>query len=29
MDEMEVEMKNLKSFLYARFGQNINLDEEK
>ena len=29
LDEIETEMKNLKSFLYARFGQGINLDEDK
>ena len=27
LDECEGEMNTLKSFLYARFGQNINLDE--
>ena len=29
MDEYESEMKNLKSFLYARFGGSINLEENK
>ena len=29
LDEYESEMKNLKSFLYARFGGSINLDENK
>ena len=29
IDEVESEMKNLKSFLYARFGQSINLEENK
>ena len=29
LDEIEAEQKNLKSFLYARFGQNINLEEDK
>ena len=29
MDEYETEMKSLKSFLYARFGGSINLDENK
>ena len=29
LDDIETEMKNLKSFLYARFGQGINLDEDK
>ena len=29
LDEMETEMKGLKSFLYARFGSSINLEEEK
>ena len=28
-DEYETELKNLKSFLYARFGSNINLEENK
>lgn len=28
LDETENEMKNLKSFLYARFGSAINLEEE-
>jgi prefoldin subunit 4 len=28
LDEIENEMKNLKSYLYARFGQSINLEEE-
>ena len=28
-DELESEQKNLKSFLYARFGANINLEENK
>ena len=28
LEEMEAEMKNLKSFLYARFGNSINLEEE-
>jgi len=27
LDETENEMKNLKSFLYARFGSAINLEE--
>ena len=29
LDEVESEMKNLKSYLYARFGQSINLEENK
>ena len=29
LDEYETELKNLKSFLYARFGANINLEENK
>ena len=29
LDEYESEMKNLKSFLYARFGGSINLEENK
>ena len=29
LEEIETEMNTLKSFLYARFGNNINLDEEK
>lgn len=28
LDEIENEMKNLKSYLYARFGTAINLEEE-
>lgn len=28
VDDIENEMKNLKSYLYARFGQAINLEEE-
>ena len=28
LDETESEMKNLKSYLYARFGTSINLEEE-
>jgi hypothetical protein len=28
LDETESEMKNLKSYLYARFGSSINLEEE-
>jgi prefoldin subunit 4 len=28
MSEMEHEMKSLKSYLYARFGSNINLEED-
>jgi CHAD domain-containing protein len=28
LDETENEMKNLKSYLYARFGSSINLEEE-
>ena len=28
LDDIESEMKNLKSFLYARFGSAINLEEE-
>ena len=28
LDECENEMKNLKSYLYARFGTAINLEEE-
>lgn len=28
LDEIENEMKNLKSYLYARFGSSINLEEE-
>ena len=28
LDEIETEMKNLKSYLYARFGSAINLEEE-
>ena len=28
LDRVEDDMKNLKSFLYARFGQAINLEEE-
>ena len=28
LDEIENEMKNLKSYLYARFGTSINLEEE-
>lgn len=28
IDELESEMKNLKSYLYARFGTAINLEEE-
>lgn len=28
LEELESEMKNLKSFLYARFGNSINLEEE-
>jgi prefoldin subunit 4 len=28
LEEIEGEMKNLKSFLYARFGNSINLEEE-
>ena len=29
LEEIEAELKNLKSFLYARFGKNINLEEDK
>ena len=29
MDKIETELKGLKSFLYARFGNSINLEEEK
>ena len=29
MDKIEGEMKDLKSFLYAKFGNSINLDEDK
>ena len=29
LDEIESELKNLKSFLYARFGNSINLEEDK
>ena len=29
LDDVETEMKGLKSFLYARFGNAINLDEDK
>ena len=29
LDETEDELKTLKSFLYARFGNNINLEENK
>ena len=29
LDETESELKGLKSFLYARFGQSINLEEDK
>ena len=29
MEDIEGEMNTLKSFLYARFGNNINLDENK
>ena len=29
VDEIETELKNLKSFLYARFGNSINLEEDK
>lgn len=29
LEEIETELKNLKSFLYARFGKNINLEEDK
>ena len=29
LDEYETEMKGLKSFLYARFGTSINLEEDK
>jgi hypothetical protein len=28
VEEIESEMKNLKSYLYARFGNSINLEEE-
>jgi len=28
LEDIESEMKNLKSFLYARFGNSINLEEE-
>jgi tetrahydromethanopterin S-methyltransferase subunit G len=28
LDDIENEMKNLKSYLYARFGTAINLEEE-
>ena len=28
LEEIESEMKNLKSYLYARFGNSINLEEE-
>jgi len=28
LDEIEAQMKTLKSYLYARFGQSINLEEE-
>ena len=28
LDDVENEMKNLKSYLYARFGTSINLEEE-
>lgn len=28
LDDTENEMKNLKSYLYARFGTSINLEEE-
>lgn len=28
LEEIEDQMKNLKSFLYARFGNSINLEEE-
>lgn len=28
LEEIETEMKNLKSYLYARFGNSINLEEE-
>ena len=28
LEDMETEMKNLKSYLYARFGTSINLEEE-
>ena len=28
LEDIEGEMKNLKSFLYARFGNSINLEEE-
>lgn len=28
LEEIEGEMKNLKSYLYARFGNSINLEEE-
>ena len=28
LDETETEMKNLKSYLYARFGTAINLEED-
>ena len=29
MDDIESELKKLKTFLYARFGNNINLEEDK
>ena len=29
MDNVETELKTLKSFLYARFGNSINLEEDK
>ena len=29
LDEVDEELKGLKSFLYARFGQSINLEEDK
>ena len=29
LDEIETELKGLKSFLYARFGSSINLEEDK
>lgn len=28
LEDIESEMKNLKSYLYARFGNSINLEEE-
>ena len=28
LDEMEVEMRDLKSYLYAKFGSSINLEEQ-